>query len=144
ADDPDDSGAGDQVSVDAEHAARLPRQTLCQRLPATERAVVDLHGEPGAAQVGGQVEQSERRIGLHDLPPFPVFVQKVTVRGEKVSGWGRRGRGRRVVLLFWGAPQSAARRGASGGRRYTDTVNRAMHQFHALLKSGAASGPYDL
>ncbi len=75
--------ACDQVRVDSQDAARAGAQLLHQLRARAEGAVVDLDVVPAALQVRRQVQQTQRRVGLHDLLLFRVIGQKVAVSQQK-------------------------------------------------------------
>jgi hypothetical protein len=53
-------------------------------IAAGEGGIEDLHIESRTAQVGTEIQDAQRRIGLHDLHLFGIFVEKVTMSEQKV------------------------------------------------------------
>ncbi len=55
-----------------------------ERLAARESRVEDLDVEALLPQVRTEVQDAQRRIGLHDLHLFGVLVEEVAVRKQQV------------------------------------------------------------
>jgi hypothetical protein len=51
-----------------------------KRVPAGERSIEYFDIEPLISEVRTQIQNTQRRVGLHDLKLFGIFVEKVTVR----------------------------------------------------------------
>ncbi len=73
-----------QVAVDAHGRGRACFQNVEELGARSERGIVNLHIEALGPQVRGQVQDSERRVGLHDLKLLGIFPEEVAVRQEEV------------------------------------------------------------
>jgi len=80
----DDVRPRHQVPVHAEHRRRVRAQQLEKLLAPGKRGVEDLHGNALGAQVRGDVEDSQRNIGLHHLKFLGVLVEEVAVGEQQV------------------------------------------------------------
>ena len=71
---------GHQVAVDAHERGAAPAHHFSEIAQGVEGAVVNLNGEAARFQVGGDVQQPQRWVGLHDFLFVRVFGDEVTVR----------------------------------------------------------------
>jgi len=55
-----------------------------QRLAAGEGGVEDIDLEAGAAEMRAQIQDAQRRVGLHDLHLLGILVEEVTVSEQEV------------------------------------------------------------
>ena len=74
---------GHQVAVDSDGRRRTGIQDVEQLLAGAKSGVINIDIESLAAQVGRQIENAQRRVGLHDLAFFRIFAQKIGVREQE-------------------------------------------------------------
>ena len=73
-----------QVPIHAERRRRGRSQQREKLLAPGKRGVEDFHGDALGAQMRGNVEDSQRNIGLHHLKLLGVLVEEVTVGEQQV------------------------------------------------------------
>ena len=82
--DPDHIGPGHEVGVHAERLRPGRGEAGDERFAVAERGVERLDVEAGALEVGADVQQPQRRVGLHDLALLLVFPQEVAMSQQEV------------------------------------------------------------
>src|SRR5262249_4465411 len=79
-------------------------------------------------QIGREIEQAERRIGLHDLLLFLIFPEKVAVRQQNV------GHRQFHSLLKSGGARWPLRRTTTVGRWLRCSLSSAPNSRHSSLR----------
>ena len=77
-------GASHQVGVDAKCGRLLGLQVIEKGFPVREGRIEDLDVEALLPQMRAEIEDAQRRIGLHDLQLFGIFIEVIAVREQKV------------------------------------------------------------
>src|SRR6202034_925469 len=69
--------ASHQICIDPERRRLLRLQKAEEFVTAGKRRVEDIDAESLLAKMRTQVENPQRRVGLHDLPLFGIFKEEV-------------------------------------------------------------------
>ena len=71
--------ARDDVGVDPDNLRTDSPDGLFEILRVAERRVEYLHGKSGSLQIGGEIQNSQRRIRFHHAPFNDVVFQEISV-----------------------------------------------------------------